>query len=422
MRVLFVANPRKSIFQYLVTLAWAMRTAGHEVHFASQPAFAQVVTRAGLTAVPVGRDQDTWRLTEWRPDVGAALRTGVIAPYDVAVQPEKADWAYLRDGYVEHVRWWHRMDNLPIISDLVAYARAWRPDLVVWEPLTYAAPIAAKACGAAHARLLFGLDVFGVTRQHFVRLRDAQPAAERVDPLADWLASYGDRYGFSFSEDMTVGDFTVDQFPRSLQIEASLPSVRVGYVPYGGPATVPDWLRTPPERPRVALTLGLSATEHFRAYAVDVREVLEHLGSLDVELVATIADEERAKLGPLPANVRVMPYVPLLALAPTCAAVVHHAGAATMATVSRHGVPQLALPLHYDQPALADRLAHHGAGLAIHSDEATGPAVRDAVFRLMHEPAFARRAGDLSREIAELPSPNEAVERIMELAGEHRDR
>ena len=142
-----------------------------------------------------------------------------------------------------------------MITDLVEFARHWQPDLVIWEPLTLAGPIAAKACGAAHARLLFGIDVYGGVREHLPR-SDQQPPEERIDPIAAWLGGYGRRYGYEFSEDMATGHFTIDQFPRSLSGRGR-PRVRPdAYIPYGGPAVVPKWLQAPPERPRVALTMG----------------------------------------------------------------------------------------------------------------------------------------------------------------------
>ncbi|WP_062346171.1 activator-dependent family glycosyltransferase [Herbidospora yilanensis] len=420
MRVLFVVNPEKSIFQYLVPLAWALRTAGHEVRVASQPAFATVITQAGLTAVPVGEDRDPWRITANRPDLREAMRVGIMKPYDAFEEPEKATWEYLRPGLAEAVRGWHRVANFPIIAELVEFARHWRPDLVVWEPLTFAGGIAARACGAAHARLLFGVDVYGGVRALFRRLDARRPAGERADPMAEWLTGYARKYGFDFGEDMVTGHFTIDQLPRSLQVEADLPYVRMRHVPYGGPSVVPDWLRAAPERPRVGFTMGLHATEIYNGYNVDVQDILDHLGELDIEVVATIAASERPKLRRIPPNARVVPFVPWQALVSTCAAVVHHAGAATLATAALHPIPQLSLHYHFDQPTLARKLAAHGAGLELHTGEATGPAVAHAVHRLLTEPAFARRAHDLRDEVHASPSPNDLVPHLEELTAKHR--
>ena len=48
MRVLFATYPERTHFLAMVPLAWALRTAGHEVRVASQPTFTDVITRAVL--------------------------------------------------------------------------------------------------------------------------------------------------------------------------------------------------------------------------------------------------------------------------------------------------------------------------------------------------------------------------------------
>jgi len=424
MRVLISVAPEKSTFLYAVPLIWALRTAGHEVHVASQSGFADTITQAGLTAVPVGRDVPSkWTKLREDPELLESIRVGIPEPWDVAEFPERANWERLLEGHQSVVYQSHKPDNFPMISGLVDYARYWQPDLVLWEPLSYAGPIAAKACGAAHARLLWSVDVFGVTRQTFVRLRDQQPEGRRADPLADWLGSYARKYGGEYTEDMAVGHFTIDQFPRGLQIEAEgLHYIRTQYIPYGGPAVIPDWLREPPKRPRVALTLGLTATEVFNAYNIPLSEILDSLGDLDIELVATIAEAEQRKLTHIPENARLVSYVPWHALVPTCDAVINHAGAATLATTARQPIPQLTLPFHFDQPVLGRKLAEHGAGLNIPSTQATGHNIREALQRLLNEPRFRHRATDLRDEIHSTPTPNELVPQLEQLTTKHRPR
>ncbi|MEV4011781.1 activator-dependent family glycosyltransferase [Nonomuraea angiospora] len=411
MRVLFTTYAEKTHFLAMAPLAWALRTAGHEVVFASQRKFAGAINQAGLTAVPVGSDRDPWRLLEANPGWLDGGHLTVTPPYDVAQQPEKATWDHLLAGYREAVTWWHKLINVPMIPDLVEFARHWRPDLVIWEPLTYAGAVAAKTVGAAHARLMWGLDVFGVTRDHFLRLKGERGE----DPLAEWLGSYVD-----FSEDLATGHFTIDRLPGSLRIEADLHYVPMRFVPYGGAAVVPDWLRTPPTRPRVAITMGFSATDHFGGYLFGMQDILDAIGDLDIDIVATIPDGERRKLTRVPPGARLVPYVPLHALAPTCAAAIHHAGPGTLATFALDAVPQLALPMHYDEPPLARMLADQGAGLAVDPREATGEIVRDALLRLLKEPSFTEGAERLRAELLDLPSPGRLVPRLEELTAEHR--
>ena len=65
-------NDWKTEYDVVTTL----RTAGHEVRFACQPKFASVVTQAGLTAVPAGRDGDLWDLIPRHPDYrGTTIET-----------------------------------------------------------------------------------------------------------------------------------------------------------------------------------------------------------------------------------------------------------------------------------------------------------------------------------------------------------
>jgi UDP:flavonoid glycosyltransferase YjiC (YdhE family) len=65
---------------------------------------------------------------------------------------------------------------------------------------------------------------------------------------------------------------------------------------------------------------------------------------------------------PLPAGARHETYAPFSSLFPRCAAVIHHAGIGTCAQGLAAGVPQLTMPLAFDQPDNATRLAHLGVG------------------------------------------------------------
>lgn len=422
MRVLLTTYPEKTHFLLMTPLAWALRGAGHEVRVASLAGLTEVITQAGLTAVPIDRPDRFARMLEQDP-TWLGTEDGLLKPYDTAVlPPEQVTWPHLRDGMAEQVAKWHKMSNQPLIADLVEFCRGWQPDLVIWETTTYAGAIAAQACGAAHARFMWSVDVFGLTRQHYRRLAAQQPAGERMDPLADWLGAHARRYGGEFSEELVSGQIVIDQLPESLRMPAEGDRLSMRYVPYGGAAVVPAWLRTPPARPRVALTLGLSTIDYDVGYAVDVPGILDALADLDIEVVATIAAGEQSRLRRVPDNVRLTTYVPLHALVPSCAAVIHHAGPGTLSTVALAGIPQLALPWDFDEPALAARMAAQGAGISVNATQADGPIVRDAVLRLLREPAFRQRAAALRDEMLAQPSPNDVVPRLEELAVKRRMR
>ena len=87
------------------------------------------------------------------------------------------------------------------------------------------------------------------------------------------------------------------------------------------------------------------------------RRVARHL---DAEFVLALGDADPSSLGELPDNVRAAGWVPLSALLPTCAALVHHGGAGSTLTAIDAGVTQLVLPHGADQYMNAD--AWRGAG------------------------------------------------------------
>ncbi|WP_285762047.1 nucleotide disphospho-sugar-binding domain-containing protein, partial [Nocardiopsis ansamitocini] len=343
-------------------------------------------------------------------------------PFGRAGDPaEEISWEYLRDGYRRVVPWWWRMVNDPMVDDLVALCRQWRPDLVIWGSVSYAGAIAARACGAAHVRFLWGADIFSRMRGLFLRRMGEQPPDQQEDPLAAWLAGLAARYGLDYDEELVHGQATVESVPPSLRVDGS-PGVRylpTRYVPYNGRAVVPHWLRTPPHRPRICLTLGTTVSERAKGEeGVALGDVVAGLAELDAEIVATLPAEQQQALGPVPGNVRLVDYVPLHALVPTCDAMISHGGWGTVLNGLVSGVPQLIVPSWFDNPLLARRLAAQGAVLAIPGKEVTGQNVREHVARLLTERTFAQGSRRLSAEMLGMPAPGEVVGQLCLLARE----
>jgi L-2-deoxyfucosyltransferase len=161
MRVLFTTFAAKSHLYEMVPLAWALHTAGHEVRVASQPDLADDIIRTGLTAVSVGDELNLDRLMQ---EVCEDANTSMEA------DPSLADYITLEENRPEKLTWdhvlglfqWHTWEIFAgftgeaVMDDIVKFAREWRPDLVIWDSMTFSGPVAARASGAAHARMLFG--------------------------------------------------------------------------------------------------------------------------------------------------------------------------------------------------------------------------------------------------------------------------
>lgn len=423
MRVLITTLALDSHFYNTVPIAWALRTAGHEVRVASQPDLVPAITRAGLTAVAVGQELNLMEQSRRAPESG---EPGYGSGFNIAeTDPAKLTWEYVRDTLAAYAHIAELSTSTEMLTDLTRFARRWQPDLVLWDAMSYVGPAVARATGAAHARLLFGTDHWARMRELFLRLAAEQPEEARVDVLRDWitgrLAGLGcDPEGDGrFDEELVVGQRTIDPLPSFLRVHAGLDRIPVRPVPYNGPSVVPDWVtHERPERPRVVLTLGLTLPEaHNEGFPIG--ELLSAAAEMDVELVATVGAAVAESLAgtTLPPNVRLVDFVPLNELLPTCSAIIHHGGMGTLQNALRHGVPQVIVPgWLWDERATALAVEGQGAGLLIEPRELTAGTLRAAVDRVLDEPAFADSAERLSKELLSAPAPRDIVPELERLA------
>ncbi|MET7996153.1 activator-dependent family glycosyltransferase [Amycolatopsis sp. NPDC005232] len=408
MRVLFATHAERSHFYSMVPLAWALRAAGHEVRVVSQPALSGDITAAGLTAVPVGTDH---RMAEILKELNTAdwssglTDSSSALTHDGRIEPD-ATWAGQGVLYRAFVEYYMRgVNNDSYVDGLVDFARYYRPDLVIWEPFTFAGPVAAKAVGAAHARLVWGPDLLLQMRQVFLRTRADQPSELVADPLETWLKPFLERSGAEFGPDVATGQWTIDPCPAGVRVPLGLDLLPMRYVPYNGPAVVPSWLNADPVKPRVCLTSGMSLREQTGRDALGIAD-LAAFAELDIELVATIklgADVDRASI---PDNVRVVDFVPMHALLPSCSAIVHFGNGGTWSTALHAGVPQLVIASNWEVLHKAKHLAATGAGACV-SDLSELPA---ALAGMLADPSVAAAAARLrDEEVLSQPSPGEVV-------------
>ncbi len=406
MRVLLTTWAGRSHFFPMVPLAWALRLAGHEVRVATQPGFAGVVTQAGLPVTVVGRDVDVAKVM--RENIGRHMDRAVVPPdrWSAESDPDgrAAQLRRARLGLGHFVAIAEAMAD-----DTVAFARSWRPDLVIFEPTTFAGPIAARVLGVPAARQLWTVDF----------------TAQVGEIEMDLLGHLADRFGLDRLE--VSGDWTVDPCPPRLQAPGPHAGDRVlaiRYVPYNGPAVMPRWLLDPPPRPRVCLTWGMSMGELGIRTRIGFAEILRAVAELDVEVVAAVAPGQAAGLGEVPGNVRVAESLALHLLMPTCDAIVHQGGGGTLMTSMTYGIPQLMLPHVPDQVANARRLVATGAGVSVLADEAEPGDVRDRLATLLADDRARAAATSLSTENAARPSPVEVAAALEEAArprtGAHR--
>jgi len=93
-----------------------------------------------------------------------------------------------------------------------------------------------------------------------------------------------------------------------------------------------------------------------------------------------------------------------------------HGGSGTTLAALGHGLPLLALPQEANQFWNADRIVALGAGELLRPSHLTADAVHAAVARLLGDPAYLAQAGLVAAEIAAMPTPDDVVPTLEELA------
>jgi rhamnosyltransferase subunit B len=93
------------------------------------------------------------------------------------------------------------------------------------------------------------------------------------------------------------------------------------------------------------------------------------------------------------------PYVPLSQILPRCAAIVHHGGVGTCAQGLAAGVPQLTMPLGFDQPDNTTRLWRLGVARWVRPKAFTGERVAVELAALVGDSRVAERCGHWAQEM-----------------------
>ncbi|WP_263172729.1 activator-dependent family glycosyltransferase [Streptomyces sp. SCSIO ZS0520] len=415
MRILFSTVSEKSHLYTMVPLAWALAAAGHEVHVASNPALTEAIKSTGLTAVSVGTDHNLHdMLRENRDSLENPLSDWSAPSLDTH------SWEQVLMKFKVSVMFAYQTYNDCMVHELIDYARSWQPDLVIWDPVTYAGPVAATVSGAAHARLLWCIDIYSTMREVFLARLAEQPEARREDPLADWLGGILKRYGKEFDESVVTGQWTIDQIPTSLQLPLAVDRLPVRYLPYNGPSDIPAWLHQKPERPRVVLTSGVSARAALGGTFMPLTDMITALGELDVDVVAAVPAEEIETLASIPDNTRLVDFVPLHALLPGADLLIHHGGFGSYGTALANAVPQFIPTIRYaDWWNKATSIQDAGAGLAVHASELTADILKDSVQRLIEDASFKKSAERLREENQQTPTPHQLVAELEARTAEH---
>lgn len=448
MRVVLTPWPNPAHLYPIVPLAWALQSAGHEVCIASHAALAKATASVGLAAVSLG-DPNVTPIgpgNPWDRAVEQKMER-ITTALDLTDPADRDLWDILYQFMLPSM--WDFQpygadpkDPHPELDQLVDFARSWRPDLVLWDPCFPIGAVAARACGAAHARMMWGLDYYSWAMDRFAERATRPGPGPEENPLVETMRPGAARHGVEVDDELLVGQWTVDPMPAGMRLPTSTRTVPVRWLPFSAQTPVPSWLYPVPDRPRVGLSLGLSQRLFFKDGWDHVPRLMDMVAELDIEVVATLNADQLALVPRLPDNVRAVDFIPLNQLLPTCSALVHQGGLGTFSaavatatpqliidsdvangvtTVEEDGEEFLATEKHTESKLTADYVADNGAGLPLDLQFSVD-TMRKQLVRVLDEPAFQQGADKLYEDALATPSPNQVVPVLEKLTARHASR
>jgi len=123
-------------------------------------------------------------------------------------------------------------------------------------------------------------------------------------------------------------------------------------------------------------------------------------------------------LGPIPSNTMVVRIAPQIALLKRAALCITHAGLNTTLEALAQGVPLVAIPIGYDQPGVAARIAYHGVGEFVTIGNLTARHLSELILKVTANRNYRDKARWFQKVIGETRGLDIAADIVERVFGE----
>jgi UDP:flavonoid glycosyltransferase YjiC (YdhE family) len=364
----------------VVTVAQAAGRVGHEVLVIVPPSLVAAVKRAGLDCV-VGDEPPSSFVDE----VWAKVRAG---------PPERVAGLIDRELFAERC-------TQAMLVGVRAVRDSWRPDVIMREPCEYASAIAAHEAGIAQVEI--GISLAAIERA----------VLDMVTPIIEGFCA-GVATAIATAPYLT-------SFPAALD-PSPWPDTRRFRRPERAARPLPDWWPGD-EWPLLYVTFG-SVLGHLPEAARVYQAALEAVSGLAARVLLTVGRGiDPGRLGPVPDNTHVERWVPQSDVLAHAAVVVCHGGSGTTFGALSAGVPVVIRPLFADQSMNGRVVESEGCGLVVRGRDLAvgelrglGPSdvapLRDAIERVLDEPAYRAAAHRVAADLAAEPTPDQLIKQL----------
>ena len=369
------------------------------------------------------------------PDMAPRLPPGLsFRPFAEQDQPPGSLDAYLKRlaRLGGPISTWRLIRDLAGFSDVIcrelpAALDRLAPDALIIDQTDAAASLVATALGIPFANVANALPLnlepgvpppvlpwpYDPSARGLRRNRGGYRVARLVErPITKVIRRHADRLGrpdIRFADETWSTRLQITQCVRGLDFPRQLLPAGFHYLgPFRDPDAPLDFALPADGEPVIFCSLGTlqgSRAGIFRAVAAaaaafDVTLVIAHGGLLAESQVAGLRDR------PI-----VRPYVPQRALLARSALAITHAGFNTVMDALSFGVPMIALPITFEQPATAARLERAGAAVALQRRRGVA-RIRAAIREVIGNPLYRDGARRLQAEVGTAGGVSRAADLI----------
>src|SRR6202521_3000407 len=131
------------------------------------------------------------------------------------------------------------------------------------------------------------------------------------------------------------------------------------------------------------------------------------------EVFQTIGDQlEAEQIGPVPRNAIIVKRAPQLELLKLASVCITHSGLNTVLESLAQGLPQVAIPVTFDQPGIAARIAYHKTGMVTSLDKVSAAHLSTLLGEVLSDPTYRENACRIQKAIVKANGLSAAADLI----------
>lgn len=417
MKIGFISMPLAGHLYPMTTLARSLKSRGHEIVFIGVPDSEPIVSAAGLDFVPFCEEEFPAGAVGKGYGGLSKLHGLDVAAYSIRnMHPKRCQAALehlprkIAETGVEALV----IDTIHFWVELVPM-RLGIPYVHVWNIL--------HMDRSGQSPICFFDWPYETTPEGLARNAKGERKVEEIlTPVMAVAKAYAEKHGLKIDWSDPTATLSklavITQTPK--EFDFPIPELPPEFH-YAGPfhddqgrEKIPFPWEKLTGAPLVYASMGtlVNGMEHvYRA----ILEAIERLPDLQVVL-SVGKNINPDDLNPIPSNAIIVPRAPQLELLRRAALCITHAGVNTALESLAQGVPMVAIPVGFDQPGVAARIAYHGVGEFVEVVDLTADRLWKMIQQVYTKPSYRDKARSFQKVIAEkhgLVVAADVIERVL---------